>query len=451
MTRRLRLLFTLLTTDDLGLVTRALPIADELRRRGHDVTFTCTGRAPSTVIDHAGFANRLPHHPIFDLMARGDTSLTGVWGLVRDRADGRYRSRRDIVRRLAPAVPWRRSAPADEPPWDVDHAAAQMGLGNPGFVRACALATERLMDDVDPDVVVDFWNPFAEIAARANHRPLVGVIQADAHPASDGFRWWEERPESVPTPVAAVNRVLARLGVEEVASVAELALGDVTLVVGSPETDPLPDGADVTYIGAAVWDDGTPLPDWLAPLGADRPLVWVYSGNPSYDGGDGDGPLDSRVVLDAAISALGDTDLDVVVTTGNHPLPQDLGGLPRNVHHAPFLPGIALGRRADVMVHHAGYGSCQTGLVTATPSVMIPTYAERESNARRIAGLGAGVMVRPTRVDGRRHVDAAELRQAVDRALTDSTMRRRCEELAATLDPASGARLAADAIEAAAR
>jgi len=48
-----------------------------------------------------------------------------------------------------------------------------------------------------------------------------------------------------------------------------------------------------------------------------------------------------------------------------------------------------MAERSDLLIHHGGYGSCQTGLVTGTPAVIIPTYAERESNARRIAALGA--------------------------------------------------------------
>jgi UDP:flavonoid glycosyltransferase YjiC (YdhE family) len=40
--------------------------------------------------------------------------------------------------------------------------------------------------------------------------------------------------------------------------------------------------------------------------------------------------------------------------------------------------------------HHGGYGSCQTGLVPGTPALILPTFPERESNARRIRQMEAG-------------------------------------------------------------
>lgn len=42
-----RFLFTLQISDDLGLLTRSLPIARELAGRGHEVAFCNPARAPS--------------------------------------------------------------------------------------------------------------------------------------------------------------------------------------------------------------------------------------------------------------------------------------------------------------------------------------------------------------------------------------------------------------------
>jgi len=59
--------------------------------------------------------------------------------------------------------------------------------------------------------------------------------------------------------------------------------------------------------------------------------------------------------------------------------------------------------RKVLLIHHGGYGSCQTGLFTGTPTLAIPTFSERESNARRIAAVGAGDFVLPTAdVSGRK-------------------------------------------------
>lgn len=44
----------------------------------------------------------------------------------------------------------------------------------------------------------------------------------------------------------------------------------------------------------------------------------------------------------------------------------------------------------------AGHSSVMTGLMAGMPAVIIPIITDRESNARRIAVLGAGEVVIPT-------------------------------------------------------
>ena len=102
-----------------------------------------------------------------------------------------------------------------------------------------------------------------------------------------------------------------------------------------PGVEPYPD--------ARLRDAGTPLADPLARhaggdgldlafltavqrLPADRPVVWVYSGNPSY--GRAGRPMDSLVVLEACVAALAGQELTVVLTTGHHDLPEHLLPLP---------------------------------------------------------------------------------------------------------------------------
>jgi hypothetical protein len=62
-----RLLFTTLPTNDLGLPTRALPIAKELSERGHSIVFSNPARAPKKLIEEAGFQNISPKHPLYEL------------------------------------------------------------------------------------------------------------------------------------------------------------------------------------------------------------------------------------------------------------------------------------------------------------------------------------------------------------------------------------------------
>jgi UDP:flavonoid glycosyltransferase YjiC (YdhE family) len=137
----------------------------------------------------------------------------------------------------------------------------------------------------------------------------------------------------------------------------------------------------------------------------------------------------------------------VVLTTGHHALRKKLPPLPANVIHERYVPRLAMAARSDVLIHHGGYGSCQTALHAAKPSVILPTYTERESNARRLEQAGAGIIVPVHRMSGRKHVDADALRSAVYRVLQDESFSRNARRIGENLQREGGARRAAELIE----
>ena len=439
-----KFLFTALISNDLGLFTRSLPIACELRDRGHQVIFCNPAKAPSKVVSDAGFSN-LPLKWNLCNFLSGDfglLKLSTLYELFRSR-----HLKRDLGILVSNLRSARRSGTAQY--WNVDHVASVGGMGNENYVRAEVNAWMELIREYNPDAVVDFTNMGACIAARASHKPLITVIQADFHPQSRGFMWWKEPPPDLPTAVPTLNKVLAELQLEPIRKAAELFVGEITLVVGMPETDPLPDTANVTYIGPVLWQrTDERLPDWFADLSTAEPVIWLYPGNPQYIRGLGTA-LDSRVVTRACIEALKEEPIQVVLSTGHHPLPKDALPLPSNFRHVSFVPGLAMAERSDLMIHHGGYGSCQTGLFTGTPALVIPTYSERESNARRVAAVGAGDFVLPTAdVSGRtKHVQAAEVRDKVNRILSDSSFKENAMRISERLRSYGGASYAASLIE----
>ena len=62
-----KFLFTTLPSNDLGLLTRSLPIALELSKSGHKIVFSSPARAPDKLIKDAGFENLTPRHPLYQL------------------------------------------------------------------------------------------------------------------------------------------------------------------------------------------------------------------------------------------------------------------------------------------------------------------------------------------------------------------------------------------------
>jgi MGT family glycosyltransferase len=436
-----KFLFTTLISNDLGLLTRSLPIARGLRDRGHQVIFCNPAKAPRKLIADAGFDNIPPKWPLFYIMS-GDTGLASLWRLFRSK-----HLKRDlgILKSFIKIMMHSSSAEI----WNIDQFMFLFGMWNESATRAIVNALVEVINDHEPDVVVDFWNPGACIAARASQKPLITVIQADVHPQSRGFIWWKDPPADLPTPVPAINSILAEHQLKSVEKTGELFIGDLTLVVGMPETDPLPEAANVTYIGPILWQrPEEKTPDWFADLSKTRPVIWVYPGNPRYSNRSRT-PFDSIVIIHACIEALKDMDVQVVLSAGHQSLPGDVFPLPPNFQHTVFVPGLAMAERSDLLIHHGGYGSCQTGLFTGTPSLAIPTFSERESNARRIAAVGAGDFVLPSAdVSGKKkHVCDSEVREKVNRILSDPSFKKNSMRMSEKIRSYGGASYAASLIE----
>jgi UDP:flavonoid glycosyltransferase YjiC (YdhE family) len=79
---------------------------------------------------------------------------------------------------------------------------------------------------------------------------------------------------------------------------------------------------------------------------------------------------------------------------------------------------------------------------------MIPTITERESNARRVAALGAGEVVLPvTGDDGEKRIDGNEFSDKLKQVLTDPGYRESAWRVADSMRQYGGVKAAADRIE----
>ncbi len=404
-----RFLFTMLPANDLGLPTRMVPIARALADRGHEVGVFNPAPAPQKLIAEAGLKSiPMPARP----MPEPAFDLSSI-------AEG----------------------------WDVEHFFGGISTSEQ-YVRDAVAAYLELIRDYAPDMVVDSFEPIACLAARIAKVPLATVLQGNIHPASRGFTWWEdERPTGLPSAAAFFSTVAQEYGLAPVDRVVDLMAGDLALIVGSPESDPVAADANVTYIGPMVYQRGDAvLPDWIHELDDGRPLIWVYSGNPRY--APVATPIDSIVVIRAAIEALADLPAHVLLTTGYQELPEEFGELPKNFHHAAYVPGPLMAERCDLIVFHGGHSSVMTCLKAGTPAVVIPTITERESNARRLVSLGVAEVVMPvTGADGEKRVDAAEFRSKVSKVLSDPIYRHAARRVAESMRQFGGATAAAERIE----
>ncbi len=320
----MKFLVTTQASNDLGLLTRSLPIASELKKRGHEVAFCNPAKTPRRIIADAGFGNLIPRHPAYylnHLLLANKPDLRALMQFIFSKQlKWDFGGTLSFLYQLARTRHQMGSATSEV--WSVDHLAGLTGMLSENFVRSECDALMQLMTEFEADVVVDALHPVACMAARILGKPLVTIIQSDMHPASKGFIWWKEPPPDLPTPIAVLNKILAEYGLEPIRKTEELLKGDLTLVLGMPETDPLPHETNATYIGAILWQkaDINP-PDWFTQLDHARPVIWVYSGNPRYL--PIITPIDSSIVIRSCITALEKEDVQVILTTGHHNLPDE--------------------------------------------------------------------------------------------------------------------------------
>ncbi|HTY64886.1 MAG TPA: nucleotide disphospho-sugar-binding domain-containing protein [Acidobacteriota bacterium] len=427
-----RFLFTVLPSNDFGLLTRSLPIAAELTGRGHEVFFCHPARGPQMLIRDGGFKNRLPADPAYCFPHNSIFRLIGGRKTLRN------------IKMVASFVRGFMKFRGTEL-WNVEDFHA-LFLGNADFIRTQVAALTEIIESTRPDAVVDFWNPCSYIAAKFLKKPFITVIQSHQHPKSPGFIFWKEPPSGIPTAVPLINEILSEYGLPKIKSTGDLFVGDLTMVVGMPELDPIEDTTGVTYIGAVLWQNPeTRIPEWVADLKTDKPVVWIYPGALRYPGNNRQG----EILLRAAIQSLAGEDVQVVISTGHHDIPRSWLPLPPNFRFEPFVPGITIAKRSDLMIHHGGYGSCQTGLYVGTPAVIVPTYSERESNARRIVAQGAGEVVLPTYESSRKKmmIDVAELKAKIHKVLSGPSYKENARRISAKLKEYGGAPKAAHLIE----
>lgn len=181
----------------------------------------------------------------------------------------------------------------------------------------------------------------------------------------------------------------------------------------------------VRLVGPGIWDPPADPPDWLEDL--ERPLVLVTLSTEFQN----DGKL-----ADAALRALAEEDVSVVVTTAG--VDPSRFEPPPNARVVKFLPHGPVLERAACVVCHGGMGITQKALASGVPVCVVPFGRDQMDVARHVEVAGAGVRLPPARLSPDR------LRTAVRTAMGKTAG---AERVAAGFAAAGGPVAAADALE----
>jgi MGT family glycosyltransferase len=246
----------------------------------------------------------------------------------------------------------------------------------------------------------------------------------------------------IPRAVAARRRVVRRLGKQNFPPRPALPMrGDVTIFPIPRWLQPADPRIDESchFVGATIDPDtrGREVDAELAAhLDGPEPLVLVSLG--TLHAG-------SNAFFRTCFEVLAGLPARVLLAVGAHTDPARLGPPPANTLVRASIPQVEVLRRTAVFVTHGGMNSALERLAGGVPLVVIPQQFEQLVIGQAVAERGAGVVLRHNLSN--RPVPPAELRAAVERALTDPRYRTSAKAVADTVSEGGGPDAGAEAIQ----
>jgi UDP:flavonoid glycosyltransferase YjiC (YdhE family) len=263
----------------------------------------------------------------------------------------------------------------------------------------------------------------------ARHLPLNWLVN-----------WWLPRTKIW---LAPFNRVAESLRLPQWKSTLDLMAGDLTLVMDAPEILGIPPDELHAY-----------RPRHLHRFR--RPPVYRYGG-PCFARLPGDVPEPIRThfdtprpklycamgvsgsprVLGEVVEIANSLEIQSVIATTTV-LPPGLGGSDSGcVLLTPHVPAHLVNPLADIAITHGGAGTVQTAIHSGTPLVGIPMHLEQTGNLSLVTRQGAGLMLSKWDLNRR------SLGRALERLLTDASLRENMLRLKTFQDKADGPATAA--------
>ncbi len=371
----MRVLFTSMRMT--GHIRPLLPFAHGLQSRGHEVVFA-TPEGGAAAVRGAGLAHAVFPHP-------GDEVLGPIWAQFRGKS--------------APEV--------------IEIAVGRIFADlNP---RAALPGLRETIRSFRPDVIVRESMEFAGAIAGAEAGiPVVRVATSNAY-AEAGARSYATRP------VEALRREagLAADGGAALREALNFTFFPASVDGGAPADGTAPFRVRTTQ---APLNPAGPGQAWAVDDG--RPLVFVTFGTLAAGSQNGPG------LFRTAVEAIAGLPARVLLSTGAEMGTAALGPLPANLTVTSWVGEGDVYPRASTLLCHGGAGTVLAGLSNGVPMAIAPISADQPENARCVEATGAGVAVpSPT---------AATLRAAIERTLSDASMRTAARRIAAEMTAMPG-------------
>ncbi len=344
-----RILFAWELGGNLGHLSRQLPIAMQLRQRGHDVFFVSRDTAVAAqLLDSHGFAYT---------QAPFDT----------------------VGKRL------------QRPPINYAEMLIASGYGDPVALLGLVRSWLNLIRLFKADLIVVDHAPTALFAARLAGLPAIPVgtgfeIPPD-HTPLPSIRPWETIPDArllraEEFVLERLNALTFKLGGRQISRITDLFQATNKLLATFAELDHYGVRAGETYVGPLFWNAPGQVTSWSEP---DKPHLFAYL-RPSLPG------------FENLLKAISKLKVEAVVVAPGIPAAQAKAFARPGfrIHTQPVQMDCLL-KSADIAITTGGTGTVSQCLLAGLPLLLVPQNVEQYLMALRVEELGAGLAVRHKR------------------------------------------------------
>ncbi len=328
--------------------------------------------------------------------------------------------------------------------WKVDRLESWDNPFTTGQLRRRVASETALYAREKPVALVTGFTLSTTISTRAARVPLVYIMPFSyTRPFFESGR--AEVPEMFDSPLARLvpmswrkailaywgthtgmwmkpfRRVARELGLEGYRTLMDIFEGDYNLVASAPELTgvaSLPQHWH--YVGPIFARLEMEIPGSFHAIPRDKPLIYFAMGSSA-----------NMDILKKVMASFEGMPYRIVSPMKSH-LEKEQFMPPRNVYLYDWLPAHLVNPLVDMAIIHGGEGTVQTACASGKPFVGIGLQPEQESNIDYCVRYGNAIKIL------RRDISAAAIRNAIETALADDTMKRRALDIQTVLSRYDG-------------
>jgi len=226
-----------------------------------------------------------------------------------------------------------------------------------------------------------------------------------------------------------INRVARQFGVAGFQSIFEFWRGDLPLVAEPAEFSGATLPADFQFTGPLIASEGFEIPQEVASVRRDRPLIYFAMGSSGRPG-----------IVAKILESFEGMPYQVVAPV-KFQLERVAGvRIPANVIVTSWLPALEVNRMADLAVIHGGIGTVMTAALAGKPVVGVGMQPEQVANLECLVRLGFAIRVPKSKNP------APQVQAAIRLLLRDETAKRKAAQFAHVVAKWDGPKLAAEAL-----